>query len=434
MALMERNSNITLMHDKVKLNEHNNHNTNLIQEMNYEDKRIINSNITGSRKNSAASSINIGSNGNPASTLSLSSTSSASSSAPNSKLDGSSALNQAQKASSKHNSSSQTPQTSRRPSGNSIRIQITSENNVNIDDMIEDSFPNMNDVEDECVDRDRDDAEDTTSNSTSNEFAITQTQLKHKKSKEKKKFVRSSAQQQHHLICQESEDLIDEQNQNQTNIEQPSEDIINSNDQYPTHNMNSAFDELFAAAETGNSSISAMIEAKMAAAAAQASNAAKTNADDSEIPFSIKNSSIRSRNGSFRSRNSGSSMKKSSSRTPPNDLNDSKPLLTNASNKRLFTASLKTDNYLGSPQQLTRSCSCKRPGSFKKMKSKHASPSRSPNLNDRDTANVNSNNSQPLATTPTGMAVTPTGGVSGRRGTQCSITILDDIQNQNKNR
>lgn len=105
--------------------------------------------------------------------------------------------------------------------------------------------------------------------------------------------------------------------------------------------------------------------------------------------------------------------------------------------------------HLGSPQQLTRSVSCKRPGSFKKMRSKNASPNTAnrvaaANANyspgspgggggDRDSKKSNSPRSG------SGVGVSGVGGGSGqRRGTQCSITLMDDFnpsrQQQQQNR
>ena len=239
---------------------------------------------------------------------------------------------------SKHNSSP-TPQTSRRTSGNSITIRITSESDTNFDEESKDFMaadsaekdPELGHHEYE----DRDEAEDTTSNSTSNENVLSShnpaaasQSHKHKKPKERKQFVRSSIQQQHHLTNQESEDLLDDDqhahNRANSHMSQHDEDFAAEYQTSPTQNMNSAFDELFAAAETGNSSISAIIEAKMAASAAAHSSGNIVNEFDTEIPFGgcgKKNSIVsRSRNGSFRSRQSNSSVKKaSSSRTPPND-------------------------------------------------------------------------------------------------------------------
>lgn len=324
----------------------------------------------------------------------------------------------------------QTPQTSRRTSGNSITIRITSESDNNLDDNENRDQEDDTEIND---DRDRDRAEDTTSNSTSNENVLNSNHKlghKHKKSKDKKQFVRSSVQQAHHLANQESEDLIDEVT---TIHKHPYQQDNNNNDEegffhHQQQNMNKAFDELFAAAEFGDSSISAMIEAKMAAdALAQSNHGLENNEFDTEIPFGKKrNSIVRSRNGSFRSsRQSTGSIKKASSKTPPNDdlvLNGNGDADSNTLVKNTFNSSLKTEDYLGSPNNLTRSCSCKRPSSFKRMKSKNNSPNRLLNPNE------NNGNSPRRSQSRTPTLTAPQSIVNERRGTQCSISILDDLE------
>ena len=70
-------------------------------------------------------------------------------------------------------------------------------------------------------------------------------------------------------MCQESEEQIEEELKSKYNS---LEEELNEAAKFKTNksSMNSAFDELFAAAETGNNSISAVVEAKMAVAAAAA--------------------------------------------------------------------------------------------------------------------------------------------------------------------
>jgi hypothetical protein len=155
--------------------------------------------INSSRKNSNTESINNGvggcsNNQIPLSTLSLSSTSSAASSHRN----------------NKHNSTSTPPlnHTSRRSSGNSITIKITNTENSHLYDIINSNELEKFDENDELNENDRDEAEDTSSNSVSNDFSSSHSTKK--KLKERKKLVRSIAQQQHQLNCQESEDLLDE--------------------------------------------------------------------------------------------------------------------------------------------------------------------------------------------------------------------------------
>ena len=96
-----------------------------------------------------------------------------------------------------------------------------------------------------------------------------------------------------------------------------------------------------------------------------------------------------------------------------------------ALSRKAFNSSLKTDGYLGSPQQLTRSCSCKRPASFKRMKSKNASPNR--NLNGNETPG---NDIEMTRHTGTPIVLTAPSIVNERRGTQCSISILENLENQ----
>lgn len=362
------------------------------------DESSQNNNFS-SRKNSITGSINMGSTGIPTSTLSLSSTSSNSSS-----------VIQNNHKTSEISSKTRIPSTpsanaSRRASGNSITIKVTS-------DVVKHNFKTNRDTENQSTnneeefegrDKDRDKEEDTTSDSNSNELNRTQSK---KKLKERKKLVRSSAQQQHHLTYQESEDLADEERLK--NNKELNKEI---NELFEYQNMNSAFDELFAAAESGNLAMSAMAEAKMAAVTAAASaeaNETLVDYDNSESPFNRK---TRSRNSSFRGRSSV----KRSQKTPPNDNVE----LSQA--KKSPINSLKAESYLGSPQQLTRSCSCKRPGSFKKMKAKSSgvSPSISPNRRDLKS---------PEANTPIVVTTTPAANVSGRRGTHCSITISEDLE------
>ena len=155
--------------------------------------------------------------------------------------------------------------------------------------------------------------------------------------------------------------------------------------------MNSAFDQLFAAA--ADPAMSAIIEAKMATEAAALATSVE---EQQQHSLSKKNSISRSRNGSFRHNAGGGSFRRAGSRTPNESIDSKSTLNVGADNSVNLTASgsvtptnpkrfsnnLKIDGnaHLGAPQALTRSCSCKRPGSLKKMKSKNASPNRSPLL------------------------------------------------------
>ena len=358
--------------------------------------------INSSRKNSNTESINNGVGGSsnnqiPLSTLSLSSTSSAASSSANHR-------------NNKHNSTSTPPlnHTSRRSSGNSITIKITNTENSHLDDIMNSNELEKFDENDELNENDRDEAEDTSSNSVSNDFSSSHSTKK--KLKERKKLVRSFAQQQHQLNCQESEDLLDENHPiNQEESENITEDMIHAQIQSVFNkNMNSAFDELFEAAQTGNIAKSAVIEAKMAAAAAAVEK--DDDLANEQQQQSCRRSSIaRSRNGSFRGSN-----RAVNSTTKENN-----------NHKSLFIE----NNFLGAPNQLTRSVSCKRPGSFKRMKSRNASPNRPHNDNNLSiNATPNLDRHSPVIvqrSSPAGSSNNNT----GRRGTQCSITIMDNLEN-----
>lgn len=321
----------------------------------------------------------------------------------------------------------------RRQSGNSISIKIANDNllikrnvtppadekqidkNNNNDDDDDDDVDVHEEFNDQDTNNDRDEGEDTTSNSTSNESYPNNLKLMKKKSKEKKKFVRSAAQQQHHLVYQESEDLGDEQ----------LEPASRPNVEYTKTNMNRAFDELFAAAETGNSSMSAIIEAKMAAEAVEAAADLKSPSPTDSTAYIKKGSISSSRNGSIRA----SRPKGLFSRTCQHDPSLDAELYSNLVEQETQQIRRRLSNHLGSPQQLTRSVSCKRPGSFKKMKSKNASPNRNVNsanvIQPKNGTNASTPSAENNSSTPTNVSV---GGP--RRGTQCSITIMEDIESK----
>ena len=188
------------------------------------------------------------------------------------------------------------------------------------------------------------------------------------------------------MVNQESEDLIDNilnENSNtndETNYHHHHHYHRTTHAMLPTppsitppsssSNMNKAFDELFAAAEFGDSSISAMIEAKMAAQAVDAqvsmnepetAAASNIDADDddqqqqqSTFLMRKRNSIARSRNGSFRNdaflRQSTGSVKgandngTTAAAASTADYNNSS---NNTLTKKAFKSSLKTDDYLG---------------------------------------------------------------------------------------
>ena len=114
-------------------------------------------------------------------------------------------------------------------------------------------------------------------------------------------------------------------------------------------NMNRAFDALFAAAELGDSSVSAMIEAKMA----QSSSAlnAELDAALSGGGARKRHSIARSRNGSFRSsRQSTGSVRRGAPDEAELETVAPNEELTAAGNtltKKAFKSSLKTEDYLG---------------------------------------------------------------------------------------
>lgn len=194
----------------------------------------------------------------------------------------------------------------------------------------------------------RDDQEiDAEEETTSLENADLQRSQSKRKLKGNKKFFRSTAQQKHHLEYQESED-------------QP--EIIETT-QKAFASQNTAFDELFAAANTGNFIQSAHVEAKMAIAASKEAADNEINQEDEQnaadnnnnrFPY---NSNYTKRGTSFM--NMRSFKKKQHAETSQNKApkTDIKQHVVEAT--------------LGTPlTPLTRSQSCKRPGSFKRMRAR----------------------------------------------------------------
>ena len=437
MTVMEQKLNSNLAHETNKFQMINLNNNNNIHssDTNHNAQIISNEKIFNnySRKNSAT-----GSNGIPASNLSLSSTSSTGSA---SKYNDSKFKKFSNNSFKLHDSTP--PQTSRRASGNSITIRVTNETNDHVEDeslnkvLNEiDSFDKQDDeLEDRAYgdrDRDRDEAEDTTSESTSNEHISNL--INKKKLKDRRKLVRSAAQQQHHLLYQESEDQIEEELKSKYNS---LEEQLDEQSQFPNLSMNSAFDELFAAAETGNSSISAIVEAKIAAA---------THVTHEQADYDIESQFLRSKN-SFSNRSRNNSFRANSNKKFGQSVDESKfinnQLNSNSSNNESTNTinkgsnknnhALNVETNLGAPQLLTRSCSCKRPGSFKRMKAKNAgiatagggvSPSR---IHQQQSSNQKINTSGPL----TNGSNTNNANI-GRRGTQCSIVLPESLDNSSK--
>jgi hypothetical protein len=328
---------------------------------------------------------------------------------------------------------------SRRSSGNSITIRITNDNNVTVGEeslecILKENYLILNENERRRIDDDFEaEVEETSVSINSLNEHLERNLSSKKKLKERKKLVRSLAQQKHHLINQESEDQPAESVKTYNSVEALGNYDMNNNDSAlgEFQSQNSAFDELFAAAKTGNFIKSAHVEAKMAQIAASQNTETNdeyertvrldTNKEENCEPpteksfFSPKGTFFNvNRNSSFRNRHS---FKKVS----PSD-NSSK---TSSSQQQPSTTQSVFSGLLGSPQQLTRSCSCKRPGSFKKMNSK------SPNVIVKNAV---------AAPIQANAVITPpppppiTSNVQGRRGTQCSIVFTDaDLENENKN-
>jgi hypothetical protein len=299
---------------------------------------------------------------------------------------------------------------SRRSSGNSIKIKITNDNNITVEEdslecILNENYSILNENERKLIEDFDYEIEETTSNSNSMNH-LERINSK-KKLKERKKLVRSSAQQKHFLVNQESEDQPDMENTfNSVEALNEANPIIEFKSQ------NSAFDELFAAAKTGNFIKSAHVEAKMAIAASknEINDYDDIQNDEKESYFSKKKFlSGKSNNNSFRNRNS---FKKVS----PSDNSDSTDPVSLGFNN------LKINENLGSPQQLTRSCSCKRPGSFKKMRAKNEIKSN----NQKDS--LVQNNSIASVTVSPPSNTNP----SSRRGTNCSIVLKNELDKENR--
>ena len=296
-----------------------------------------------------------------------------------------------------HASQTRADADSRRSSGNSIKIRVTNDSNILVDDesfdcILNENYSILNEAERRQIDvlDDDNEFENTTSNSNSNE-QLERTFSK-KKLKERKQLCRSAAQQQHHLVYQESEDQPEVAEKSFNSVEALGEPV-----EYQS--QNSAFDELFAAAKTGNFIKSAHVEAKMAIAAHKDDDDEPAEpAEDVEEQFFAKKNLFNGkvRNGSFKNRQS---FKKVS----PYESNPASSPMT----------ALKVQDSLGSPQPLTRSCSCKRPGSFKKMRAKAEAP-------------VQVQTSRlPSVATPLSLAN------NGRRSTQCSIVLSEELDKEN---
>ncbi len=132
-------------------------------------------------------------------------------------------------------------------------------NESSLENILNENYKVLNDNE-------RRDSQETDDDTTSLENADLDRPQSKKKLKGSKKFVRSNAQQKHHLEYQESE-------------EQP--EIVEIT-QKAFASQNTAFDELFAAANTGNFIKSAHVEAKMAIAASKKAADNEANQQEQE--------------------------------------------------------------------------------------------------------------------------------------------------------
>lgn len=116
------------------------------------------------------------------------------------------------------------------------------------------------------------------------------------------------------------------------------------------NNLNSVFDELFAAAQSRNTNTTVSFGIKLPESASDLERRKSNSSTHSSSPPSAtiigKNESV-----------------KVLYQQQHNNSN------SNLNMKKNFLTLKEAEGYLGSPQQLTRSCSCKRPGSFKKMRS-----------------------------------------------------------------
>lgn len=270
---------------------------------------------------------------------------------------------------------------SRRSSGNSITIRITNAENVIVNESSLENILNENYVilnEKERRDDHEIDAEEDTTSLDNNDLDRSQSK---RKLKGNKKFVRSIAQQKHHLEYQESED-------------QP-EVIENTKKAFSS--QNSAFDELFAAANTGNFIQSAHVEAKMAIAASK-------KAADNEISQEQEEENAASVDANNRFPYN-SNYNKRSSFINRCSFKKAQHTETNHSSKPAPATDMKQHGIevtLGTPlTPLIRSQSCKRPGSFKRM---------------RGRAIANNTNEPNTKASP---------AVSGRRGTHGSINLTE---------
>ena len=123
------------------------------------------------------------------------------------------------------------------------------------------------------------------------------------------------------------------------------------NDSEPIENLNSVFDELFAAAKTGNTSATVALEVKLAEAALFAAEFERKSNSSTQSSSPVS--------GIISGKNESNKILNQQQNNSNNNLNA----------KSKYLGLIEVDGY--SAQPLTRSCSCKRPGSFKKMRSKN---------------------------------------------------------------
>jgi hypothetical protein len=193
-------------------------------------------------------------------------------------------------------------------------------------------------------------------------------------------IIDASHQHQESVINEADEIFYDTEENNSLKNDDIEDESDIEQQQHISRNLNSAFDELFAAAQSDDTSATAAVEVKLAEATAAANQERKSNnSTNSSSPTSANLSRRRS------------SHQKNSSNTN---------IQTPKSN---YLNLIDAEGYLGSPQQLTRSCSCKRPGSFKKMRSRNVNNQQITTRTSSDHSKIdetvlNNNNNQHIIT------------------------------------
>jgi hypothetical protein len=134
-------------------------------------------------------------------------------------------------------------------------------------------------------------------------------------------------------------------------LDQSEENTNNEDELEPVENFNSVFDELFAAAKTGNTTATVSVEIKLAEAALFAAESERKSNSSTQSSSPVSGI-ISGKNESLKHLNQHQNNSNINLNTKSNHL-----------------GLIEVEGY--SAQPLTRSCSCKRPGSFKKMRSKN---------------------------------------------------------------